>query len=212
DSTDKEESKEARKEKEVKDFRVKKAEKVDEELDKEVAMDAESQGRLNQEDVNATSKGVSAVSAPELVSATDLTVFDDEDAMHCEMWKVQQGWKFDQGLKDTTGVIAQSKKNQNCGNKTRNKSVIGKARGKTYVLGGGDANPDSNVVTEPTRLQDAVCMANNIMDQKLKGYAMKNAENKRKFNNSQKHNHVTARRITMDSNHHFKDKMLEDRM
>ncbi|GJY18547.1 putative reverse transcriptase domain-containing protein [Tanacetum coccineum] len=38
-------------------------------------------------------------------------------------------------------------KDQNCGNKTRNKSGIGEARGKAYVLGRGDANPDSNVVT-----------------------------------------------------------------
>ncbi|GKA82518.1 putative reverse transcriptase domain-containing protein [Tanacetum coccineum] len=32
-------------------------------------------------------------------------------------------------------------------NKTGNKNGVGKARGKAYVLGGGDANPDSNVVT-----------------------------------------------------------------
>ncbi|GKF06004.1 putative reverse transcriptase domain-containing protein [Tanacetum coccineum] len=38
-------------------------------------------------------------------------------------------------------------KDQNRGNKTGNKSGIGKARGKAYVLGGGDANPESNVVT-----------------------------------------------------------------
>ncbi|GJW78003.1 putative reverse transcriptase domain-containing protein [Tanacetum coccineum] len=38
-------------------------------------------------------------------------------------------------------------KDQNRRNKTRNKSGIGEARGKAYVLGGGDANPDSNVVT-----------------------------------------------------------------
>nr|GFC87670.1 hypothetical protein [Tanacetum cinerariifolium] len=31
--------------------------------------------------------------------------------------------------------------------KTGNKSGIVEARGKAYVLGGGDANPDSNVVT-----------------------------------------------------------------
>nr|GEX26577.1 putative reverse transcriptase domain-containing protein [Tanacetum cinerariifolium] len=37
-------------------------------------------------------------------------------------------------------------KDQNCRNKTRNKNGIGKARGKAYVLGGGDANLDSNVV------------------------------------------------------------------
>ncbi|GJY56621.1 putative reverse transcriptase domain-containing protein [Tanacetum coccineum] len=38
-------------------------------------------------------------------------------------------------------------KDQNCGNKTGNKSRIGEARGKAYVLGGGDANLDSNVIT-----------------------------------------------------------------
>ncbi|GKF32740.1 putative reverse transcriptase domain-containing protein, partial [Tanacetum coccineum] len=37
-------------------------------------------------------------------------------------------------------------KDPNCGNQTGNKIGIGEARGKAYVLGGGDANPDSNVV------------------------------------------------------------------
>ncbi|GJR61079.1 putative reverse transcriptase domain-containing protein [Tanacetum coccineum] len=37
-------------------------------------------------------------------------------------------------------------KDQNHGNKAGNKNGVGKARGKAYVLGGGDANPDSNVV------------------------------------------------------------------
>ncbi|GKF25375.1 reverse transcriptase domain-containing protein, partial [Tanacetum coccineum] len=56
-------------------------------------------------------------------------------------------------------------------------------------IGGLPDNIQGNViVVEPTRLQDDVRMANNLMDQKLKGYAMKNAENKRKFNNSQKDN------------------------
>ncbi|GJT19205.1 putative reverse transcriptase domain-containing protein [Tanacetum coccineum] len=50
-------------------------------------------------------------------------------------------------------------------------------------------NIQGNVIAaEPTRLQDAVRIPNNLMDQKLKGYAMKNAENKRKFDNSQKDN------------------------
>ncbi|GJV50505.1 putative reverse transcriptase domain-containing protein [Tanacetum coccineum] len=40
-------------------------------------------------------------------------------------------------------------KDQNYGNKTGNKNGVGEARGKAYVLGGGDANPDSNVVTVP---------------------------------------------------------------
>ncbi|GJY51186.1 putative reverse transcriptase domain-containing protein [Tanacetum coccineum] len=37
-------------------------------------------------------------------------------------------------------------KNQNRGNKTGNKNRIGKARGKAYVLGRGDANPGSNII------------------------------------------------------------------
>nr|GEV96627.1 hypothetical protein [Tanacetum cinerariifolium]GEW54641.1 hypothetical protein [Tanacetum cinerariifolium] len=53
---------------------------VDVETAKEVvAIDAESHERLSPEEVNAASKGVSAVSAPELVSAVEPTVFDDED-------------------------------------------------------------------------------------------------------------------------------------
>ncbi|GJX00959.1 putative reverse transcriptase domain-containing protein [Tanacetum coccineum] len=47
-------------------------------------------------------------------------------------------------------------KNQNSGNKTRNKNRIGKARGKAYMLGGGDANSGSNVVTEAIPYGDEV--------------------------------------------------------
>ncbi|GKA08170.1 putative reverse transcriptase domain-containing protein, partial [Tanacetum coccineum] len=39
-------------------------------------------------------------------------------------------------------------KDQKHGNKNGNKSGVGEVRGKAYVLGGGDANPDSNVVTD----------------------------------------------------------------
>nr|GEU33580.1 reverse transcriptase domain-containing protein [Tanacetum cinerariifolium] len=39
-------------------------------------------------------------------------------------------------------------KDQNRGNKAGNKNGVGEARGKAYVLGGGDANPDSNVVKD----------------------------------------------------------------
>nr|GEV23148.1 putative reverse transcriptase domain-containing protein [Tanacetum cinerariifolium] len=39
-------------------------------------------------------------------------------------------------------------KDQNCGNKAGNKNVIGEARRKAYVMGGGDANPDSNVIKD----------------------------------------------------------------
>ncbi|GKF74591.1 reverse transcriptase domain-containing protein, partial [Tanacetum coccineum] len=46
-------------------------------------------------------------------------------------------------------------------------------------VGGLPDNIQGNVIaTEPTKLQDAIRVANNLMDQKLKGYA-RSAENKR---------------------------------
>ncbi|GJS38858.1 putative reverse transcriptase domain-containing protein [Tanacetum coccineum] len=39
-------------------------------------------------------------------------------------------------------------KDQNHGNKAGNKNGVGESREKAYVLGGGDANPDSNVVKD----------------------------------------------------------------
>nr|GEU82538.1 hypothetical protein [Tanacetum cinerariifolium] len=63
-----------------------------------------------------------------------------------------------------------------------------KDRVKKFI-GGLPDNIQGNVIAaEPTRLPNAVRMANNLMGQKLKGYAMKIAENKRKFKNDQKDN------------------------
>nr|GEU91317.1 reverse transcriptase domain-containing protein [Tanacetum cinerariifolium] len=52
-------------------------------------------------------------------------------------------------------------------------------------------NIQGNVIfAEPLRLQDAVRIAKNLMDQKLKGYAVRNAENKRRFGNNSRDNRV----------------------
>ncbi|GKA70662.1 putative reverse transcriptase domain-containing protein [Tanacetum coccineum] len=57
-------------------------------------------------------------------------------------------------------------------------------------IGGLPDNIQGNVIAaKPTRLQDAVRIANNLMDQKLKGYAVKNAENKRRLKVNQRDNH-----------------------
>ncbi|GJY27231.1 putative reverse transcriptase domain-containing protein [Tanacetum coccineum] len=57
-------------------------------------------------------------------------------------------------------------------------------------IGGLPDNIHGNVIAaEPTRLQDTVRIANNLMDQKLKGYAVKNAENKRRLEVNQSDNH-----------------------
>ncbi|GKC25284.1 putative reverse transcriptase domain-containing protein, partial [Tanacetum coccineum] len=51
-------------------------------------------------------------------------------------------------------------------------------------IGGLPDNIQGNVIAaEPTKLQDAIRIANNLMDQKLKGYA-RNAENKRRLENN----------------------------
>nr|GEW20009.1 hypothetical protein [Tanacetum cinerariifolium] len=56
-------------------------------------------------------------------------------------------------------------------------------------IGGLPDNIQGNVITvKPTRLQDAVRIVNNLMDQKLKGYAVKNVENKRRLKVNQKDN------------------------
>ncbi|GKA71128.1 putative reverse transcriptase domain-containing protein [Tanacetum coccineum] len=55
-------------------------------------------------------------------------------------------------------------------------------------IGGLPDNIQGNVnAAEPTRLQDTIRIANNLMDQKLKGYA-KSAENKRRFDNNPREN------------------------
>nr|GEZ91900.1 reverse transcriptase domain-containing protein [Tanacetum cinerariifolium] len=49
-------------------------------------------------------------------------------------------------------------------------------------VGGLLDNIQGNVMSaEPTRLHDAIRLANSLMDQKLKGYAVKNAKNKRRL-------------------------------
>ncbi|GJW22522.1 putative reverse transcriptase domain-containing protein [Tanacetum coccineum] len=56
-------------------------------------------------------------------------------------------------------------------------------------IGGLPDNIQRNVIAaEPTRLQDAIHIANNLMDQKLKGYAIKNAENKRRYESNSRDN------------------------
>ncbi|GKD51317.1 putative reverse transcriptase domain-containing protein, partial [Tanacetum coccineum] len=55
-------------------------------------------------------------------------------------------------------------------------------------IGGLPDNIQGNVIAAmPTKLQDAICVANNLMDQKLKGYA-RNAKNKRRFDNNPRDN------------------------
>nr|GEV74134.1 hypothetical protein [Tanacetum cinerariifolium] len=56
-------------------------------------------------------------------------------------------------------------------------------------VGGLSDNIQGNVIAaEPTKLQDAIHIANNLMDQKLKGYA-RSTENKRRLENNLRDNH-----------------------
>ncbi|GKA56358.1 reverse transcriptase domain-containing protein [Tanacetum coccineum] len=56
-------------------------------------------------------------------------------------------------------------------------------------IGGLPDNIQGNVIAaEPIRLQDVVRIANNLMDQKLNGYAVKNVENKIRLEDNQRDN------------------------
>ncbi|GKA81423.1 putative reverse transcriptase domain-containing protein [Tanacetum coccineum] len=56
-------------------------------------------------------------------------------------------------------------------------------------IGGLPDNIQGNVIAaEPTRLQDAIRISNNLMDQKLKGYAVRNTKNKRRLNSNYRTN------------------------
>ncbi|GJR14592.1 reverse transcriptase domain-containing protein [Tanacetum coccineum] len=56
-------------------------------------------------------------------------------------------------------------------------------------IGGLPDNIQRNVTAiEPTRLQDVVRIANHLMDKKLKGYAVGNAENKKRLDNNYRDN------------------------
>nr|GEV88892.1 retrotransposon protein, putative, Ty1-copia subclass [Tanacetum cinerariifolium] len=58
-------------------------------------------------------------------------------------------------------------------------------------IGGLPDNIQWNIIAaKPVRLQDVVWIANNLMDQKLKGNAVKNVENKRRLDTNQKDNRV----------------------
>ncbi|GJX41046.1 putative reverse transcriptase domain-containing protein [Tanacetum coccineum] len=66
--------------------------------------------------------------------------------------------------------------------------VLDEEDGVKRFIGGLPDNIQGNVIaTEPTKLQDAIRIANNLMDQKLKGYA-RSAKNKRRLENNSREN------------------------
>ncbi|GJT16987.1 putative reverse transcriptase domain-containing protein [Tanacetum coccineum] len=63
-------------------------------------------------------------------------------------------------------------------------------RVEKFIRGLPDNIQGNVIAAEPIGLQDDVWIANNLMDLKLKGSVVRNAENKRRFDNNQKDNHV----------------------
>ncbi|GKE22295.1 putative reverse transcriptase domain-containing protein, partial [Tanacetum coccineum] len=61
-------------------------------------------------------------------------------------------------------------------------------RVEKFIRGLPDNIQRNVIAAEPTRLQDAIRIVNNLMDQKLKGYNVRNAENKRRLNNNYRNN------------------------
>nr|GEU59940.1 putative reverse transcriptase domain-containing protein [Tanacetum cinerariifolium] len=72
-------------------------------------------------------------------------------------------------------------------------------------IGGLPDNIQGNVIAaNPAKLQDAIHIANQLMDKKLQGYATRSVENKKGWKVTQ--------RITIDSNRHSRGKILVGRM
>ncbi|GKE30687.1 putative reverse transcriptase domain-containing protein, partial [Tanacetum coccineum] len=92
----------------------------------------------------------------------------------------------------------------NCLEKYQVKMVLNEEDKVERFVGGLLNNIQGNVIAaEPTKLQDATRVANNIMDQKLKGYD-RSAENKRRLDNNTRYNHGQQSVLS--------GKMLEARM
>ncbi|GJS64755.1 reverse transcriptase domain-containing protein [Tanacetum coccineum] len=79
----------------------------------------------------------------------------------------------------------------NCLEKYEVKMVPNEEDKVERFVGGLPDNIQGNVIAaEPTKLQEAIRIANNLMDQKLKGYA-RSAENKRRCGNCKRVGHIT---------------------
>ncbi|GKD63838.1 putative reverse transcriptase domain-containing protein [Tanacetum coccineum] len=84
-------------------------------------------------------------------------------------------------------------------------------------IGGLPNNIQGNVIdAEPTKLQDAVRIANNLMEQKLKGYAVKKAEKKIRLEVNQRDNcgqQPPFKRLNVGGQGHYRSDcpMLKDR-
>ncbi|GJX42738.1 reverse transcriptase domain-containing protein [Tanacetum coccineum] len=63
-------------------------------------------------------------------------------------------------------------------------------RVEKFIRGLPDNIQGNVIAIEPTRLQDVIRIANNLMDQKSKGYAARDVENKRRFDNNPRGNHM----------------------
>nr|GEZ96478.1 hypothetical protein [Tanacetum cinerariifolium] len=57
-----------------------------------------------------------------------------------------------------------------------------------FIRGLPDNIQGNVIAAEPMRLKNVVRIANNVMDQKLKGYDVKNAKNKRRLEVNQRDN------------------------
>nr|GEW24880.1 putative reverse transcriptase domain-containing protein [Tanacetum cinerariifolium] len=66
-------------------------------------------------------------------------------------------------------------------------------RVERFIEGLPNTIQGSVMATEPTRLQDVVHIANNMMDKKMKGYAVRNAENKRILDANRREDRGTPR-------------------
>ncbi|GKA80431.1 putative reverse transcriptase domain-containing protein, partial [Tanacetum coccineum] len=62
---------------------------------------------------------------------------------------------------------------------------VGLMKVERFIRGLPDNIQGNVIAANPARLQDAICIANQLMDKKLQGYAARNAENKRRMESNE---------------------------
>nr|GFB88057.1 hypothetical protein [Tanacetum cinerariifolium] len=97
-------------------------------------------------------------------------------------------WLISQRIAD---VLLDYEVNRNSGNGNKNGNGIGNNNGNGSLDSGSGHRRKGNVTSsKPTRLQEAILIANNLMDQKVHVHATRQADNKRIIESNPYDDHV----------------------
>nr|GEZ36618.1 hypothetical protein [Tanacetum cinerariifolium] len=97
-------------------------------------------------------------------------------------------WLISQRIAD---VLLDYEANRNSGNENKNGNGIGNNNGNGSLDSGSGHRRKGNVTSsKPKRLQEAILIANNLTDQKVRVHATRQADNKRRIESNPYDDHV----------------------